>query len=144
MSTVTAPSLNAPTMQRNESRTTSYRGTAILVGLLFLIATAAFRMFRPAHSALLPGLCSTPLELSSANVVRGLLDSVSTLLGPLAAALLLDLSSAAAVFVTSAVLSFASAMLLLRLSYEAPQRGRQQPLRRILHESRYRRWSRSA
>ena len=110
-------------------------GSKLPVYALAVIATAAFRMFRPAHSALLPGLCSTPLELSSANVVRGLLDSVSTLLGPLAAALLLDLSSAAAVFVTSAVLSFASAMLLLRLSYEAPQRGRQQPLRRILHES---------
>jgi MFS family permease len=110
-------------------------GTKIPVYALAVVATAAFRMFRPAHSALLPGLCSTPLELSSANIVRGLLDSLSTLLGPLAAALLLDLSSAAAVFVTSAALSLTSATLLLRLSYEAPSRGRRQPLRRIVHES---------
>jgi hypothetical protein len=59
---------------------------------LAVISTVAFRLFRPAHSALLPGLCNTPFELSSANVVRGLLDSVSTLLGQLAAALLLELS----------------------------------------------------
>jgi hypothetical protein len=34
-------------------------------------------LYRPAHSALLPTLWRTPDELTSANVVRGLLDSVS-------------------------------------------------------------------
>jgi MFS family permease len=68
-------------------------GPTVVVYALAVIATAAFRLFRPAHSALLPGLCNTPFELSSANVVRGLLDSLTTLLGPLAAALLLDLST---------------------------------------------------
>jgi MFS family permease len=102
---------------------------------LAVIATAAFRLFRPSHSALLPGLCNTPLELSNANVVRGLLDSVSTLVGPLAAALVLDLSSPAAVFAISALLSLTSGVLLLGLSYEAPPRGRPQPLRRIARET---------
>jgi MFS family permease len=110
-------------------------GPSPAVYALAVIATAAFRLFRPAHSALLPGLCNTPLELSSANVVRGLLDSLSTLLGPLAAALLLELSGPAAVFGTSAALSLASGLLLLGLSYERPQRGRPQPLRRIVHET---------
>jgi MFS family permease len=110
-------------------------GPKVAVYALAVIATAAFRLFRPAHSALLPGLCNTPFELSSANVVRGLLDSLSTLLGPLAAALLLVLSSPAAVFVTSAILSLTSAVLLLRLSYERPPRGQPQPLRRIAHET---------
>jgi hypothetical protein len=81
-----------------------------------LIATAAFTVFRPAHSALLPALCTTPLELTSANLVRGLLDSVSTLVGPLVAALLLSFGSAAAVFWTTAALSLLSGGLLLRLS----------------------------
>jgi hypothetical protein len=63
---------------------------------LAAISTVAFRLFRPRHSALLPGLCSTPYELSNANVVRGLLDSGSTFLGPLSAALLLGLSGPAA------------------------------------------------
>jgi MFS family permease len=110
-------------------------GPKAVVYALAVIATAAFRMFRPAHSALLPGLCKAPFELSSANVVRGLLDSVSTLLGPLAAALLLALTGSAAVCLTSAVLALAAGLLLFGLSYEAPPRGRPQPLRRIVHET---------
>jgi MFS family permease len=102
---------------------------------LAVIATAAFTVFRPAHSALLPALCTTPLELTSANVVRGLLDSVSTLVGPLVAALLLSFGSPAAVFWTTSALSLLSGGLLLRLSYEAPPRGVPQPLRRIVHET---------
>jgi MFS family permease len=110
-------------------------GPNVAVYVLAVISTAAFRLFRPAHSALLPGLCNTPLELSSANVVRGLLDSLSTLLGPLAAALLLVLSGPVAVFVTAAAAALASGLLLLGLSYERPPRGRPQPLRRIAHET---------
>src|ERR1039457_6226263 len=70
-----------------------------------VLATAAFIVFRPAHSALLPALCRDPLELTSANVVRGLLDSLSTLLGPLAAALLLAVASPVAAFAFAGALS---------------------------------------
>jgi len=90
---------------------------------LAILATAAFKVFRPAHSALLPALCVTPLELTSANVVRGLVDSVSTLVGPLLAALLLDVGSPAAVFGAAAALALASGGRLLRLSYEAAPRA---------------------
>jgi MFS family permease len=110
-------------------------GSRIVVYALAILATAAFTVFRPAHSALLPALCMTPLELTSANVVRGLLDSVSTLLGPLVAALLLDVGSPAAVFGTTAALSLGSGALLLGLSYEAPPRGPAEPLRRIAVET---------
>jgi MFS family permease len=109
-------------------------GPHLAVYGLAVISTMGFRLFRPTHSALLPGLCSTPFELSTANVVRGMLDSVSTLLGPLAAALLLYLASPTAVFATSAVLALISGALLLRLSYEAPPRKRPEPLRRIARE----------
>jgi MFS family permease len=102
---------------------------------LAALATAAFTAFRPAHSALLPLLCMTPLELTSANVVRGLLDSLGTLLGPLAAALLLEIGSPAAVFALAATLSLGSGALLLGLSYEAPPRGAPPPLRRIVPET---------
>jgi hypothetical protein len=51
-------------------------GPDVWIYALAVISTAAFTVFRPAHSALLPALCTTPLELTSANVVRGLLDSV--------------------------------------------------------------------
>jgi MFS family permease len=110
-------------------------GPHLAVYALAVISTMAFRLFRPTHSALLPGLCSTPFELSTANVVRGMLDSVSTLLGPLAAALLLFIASPNAVFATSAALSLASGALLFRLSYEAPPRKRPEPLRRIARET---------
>lgn len=110
-------------------------GSLVVVYALAMLATAAFTVFRPAHSALLPGLCRTPLELTSANVVRGLADSLSTLLGPLAAALLLGIDGPVAVFALVAALSLGSGALLLGLSYEAPPRGAPEPLRRILAET---------
>jgi MFS family permease len=110
-------------------------GPNLAVYALAVIITAAATVFRPAHSALLPVLCMTPLELTSANVVRGLLDSLGTLVGPLAAALLLDVGSPATVFVFAMALSLVSGALLLRLSYEASPRGTRQPLRRIVLET---------
>lgn len=107
----------------------------IAVYSLAALATASFTVFRPAHSALLPGLCTTPFELMSANVVRGLLDSLSLLVGPLVAALLLGLGSPAIVFVATAALALMAAALLLGLSYEAPPRAASQPLRRIVQET---------
>jgi MFS family permease len=110
-------------------------GPRVAVYGLAVIATAAFTTFRPTHSALLPGLCTTPLELTSSHIVRGLLGSLGTLLGPLTAALLLDVSGPAAVLTTAAALSLASGVLLLGMSYEAPPRGPAQPLRRIVHDT---------
>ena len=110
-------------------------GPTVAVYGLALIATAAFTVFRPAHSALLPALCLTPVELTSANVVRGLLDSLSMLLGPLVAALLLDVSGAAAVFALAVALSLGSGALLLGLSYERPPRGPPAPVQRVARET---------
>jgi MFS family permease len=110
-------------------------GPLVAVYGLAVISTAAFRLFRPIHTALLPGLCKTPFELRSANVVRGLLNSLSALVGPLAAALLLALSSPPFVFLTAAALSLVAGLLVLRLSYEPPPRGRPRPLRRIARET---------
>jgi Cyclic nucleotide-binding domain len=100
-----------------------------------VLATAAFIVFRPAHSALLPALCTVPLELTSANVVRGLLDSLGTLLGPLAAALLLAVSGPIAAFAFAAALSLGSGALMIHLSYEAPQHPSSLELRRIITET---------
>lgn len=96
---------------------------ALVYGAL-VVATVAQTLFRPAHSALLPSLCSTPAELMSANVVRGWLDSISTLVGPLAAAALLALSGPGAVFVAAAAASAVSAALSARVRYEVPPRVR--------------------
>ncbi|HEY5848341.1 MAG TPA: MFS transporter [Microlunatus sp.] len=106
-------------------------GAAVVVGLagptefvyaLAVLSTIAATLFRPAHSALLPSLCRTGYELASANVVRGLLDSVATLVGPLLAAVLLQFTSVTVVFAVAAGASLWAAALLLRLRYEAPPR----------------------
>jgi predicted MFS family arabinose efflux permease len=87
-----------------------------------VLSTIAATLYRPAHSALLPSLCHSGYELASANVVRGLLDSVATLVGPLLAAVLLQLTGVTAVFTVAAGASLWAAALLLRLDYDAPPR----------------------
>jgi predicted MFS family arabinose efflux permease len=106
-------------------------GAAVVVGLagppqvvyaLAVVSTIAATLYRPAHSALLPSLCRSGYELASANVVRGLLDSVATLAGPLLAAVLLGLTDVTVVFAVSAGASGWAAVLLLGLRYDAPPR----------------------
>lgn len=83
-------------------------------------ATVAFTLYRPGHSALLPSLCSTPGELVAAHVVRGLIDSLGSLVGPLLAAVLLAVADPAVLFGTVAALSALSGWLLTGLRYERP------------------------
>lgn len=89
---------------------------------LAVVSTIAGTPFRAAHSALLPSLCATPEQLTTANAVRGMLDSLSTLIGPLVAAILLEVSAPATVFAVAAAASVWSALLVLHLEYEAPPR----------------------
>ena len=97
-------------------------GPPQIVYALAALSTIAATLFRPAHSALLPSLCRTGYELASANVVRGLLDSVATLVGPLLAAVLLQFTGVTVVFAFAAGASLWAAALLLRLRYDAPPR----------------------
>jgi predicted MFS family arabinose efflux permease len=94
---------------------------ALVYGLVVL-ATAAFTVFRPTHSSLLPLLCTTTAELTGANVVRGLLESLATLVGPVLAGALLAASGPASVFGAAAVLALLAAVLLVRIRYDAPTR----------------------
>jgi MFS family permease len=104
--------------------------STVFVYVLAVIATIPFTAFRPAHSALLPALCETPTELTAANASRGLLDSASILVGPLLAALLLDISGPEAVFVLIAGLSLWSALLVGLIDYEpAPRETPPAPIR---------------
>jgi MFS family permease len=97
-------------------------GPAVAVYVLAVLSTIAATLFRPAHSALLPSLCRTGHELASANVVRGMLDSAATLVGPLLAAVLLGVSGVPVVFAVAAGASLLSAAVLVGLRYEAPPR----------------------
>ena len=98
-------------------------GPAGAVYGLAIVATIAQTLYRPAHSALLPALCMSPQQLTSANVVRGMLDSVATLGGPLVAALLLATSGVASVFAVCAAASLVAGLVVLALPYDPPPRA---------------------
>src|SRR5215217_3240077 len=89
---------------------------------LAVLVTVAQALFRPAHSALLPVLCTSPRQLTGANAVRGLLDSLATLGGPAAAAILLAVSGPEAVFAACAASSLLGGLVVVGLSYDAPPR----------------------
>jgi MFS family permease len=97
-------------------------GPVVIVYVLAALSTLAATLYRPAHSALLPSLCRTGHELASANVVRGMLDSIATLAGPLLAAVILKFTDVAVVFAVASAASLAAAAVLLRLRYDAPPR----------------------
>lgn len=102
---------------------TGVGGPAVITYILAVVATVAFALFRPAHSALLPALCTSPEQLTRANAVRGLLDSSATLGGPAAAAVLLAVSGPAAVFGVCAGASLLGGVVVLGLAYDAPPRA---------------------
>jgi MFS family permease len=96
-------------------------GSEVAVYGLAILSTAAALLYRPVNSALLPLLCHTPSELASANVVRGLLDSISTLIGPVIAAALLAGDSASSGFFAVAGVSALSAVVTFGLTVEEPE-----------------------
>ena len=91
-------------------------GPTTLTYGLAVLATVAQVLYRPAHSALLPALCTSPEQLTRANAVRGLLDSSATLGGPAAAAVLLAVSGPAAVFEACAAASLLGGLVVVGLS----------------------------
>src|SRR3954462_966459 len=86
-------------------------------------ATVAYALYRPAHSALLPVLCTSPQQLTSANAVRGMLDSFAMLGGPAAAAILLAVSGPGARFGGCAAASLLGGLAVVGLSYDAAPRS---------------------
>jgi MFS family permease len=88
-----------------------------------IVATVAMTLFRPAHSALLPALAKSPQELTSSNAVRGMLDSLATLGGPVVAAVLLAASGPAAVFSACSGASLLAGLVVVALPYDAPPRA---------------------
>jgi MFS family permease len=97
----------------------AFSGPVAIVYLVAAVSAVPATLYRPAHSALLPTLCRTGRELASANVVRGLLDSSASLVGPLAAAVLLAVADVGAVMGFAALSAFCAAALVVRLRYEA-------------------------
>jgi MFS family permease len=101
---------------------TAADGPVTVTYALAVVATIAQALFRPAHSALLPAMCTSPRQLTSANAVRGMLDSLATLGGPAIAAVLLAVSGPAAVLAACAAAALLAGLLVVALPYDAPPR----------------------
>lgn len=95
--------------------------TAATYGLA-VVATVALALYRPAHSALLPALANSPTDLTAANAVRGMLDSLATVGGPVIAAALLAASGPTAVFAACSALSLLGGLVVVALPYDPPPR----------------------
>jgi MFS family permease len=102
---------------------TAAGGPVAATYIFAVVATVAMTLFRPAHSALLPALAKSPQELASSNAVRGMLDSLATLGGPVVAAVLLAASGPAAVFAACSGASLLAGLVVVALPYDAPPRA---------------------
>jgi MFS family permease len=96
----------------------AYAGSRTVV----LIAAAAVglssTLFRPALQALLPSLARTPEELIAANGTTSTIESLGTLIGPLAAGVLVAFASVGTVFAVGAGVLVLALALLSRVSVE--------------------------
>ena len=96
-------------------------GPSAVVYATVAVSQVVGTVFRPAQSALLPGLVRTPSELTAANVASSTIESIGTFLGPALGGLLLAVSSAQVVFAANAVTFLWSAALVFAL------RGQEEP-----------------
>ena len=76
------------------------------------VAASAITITRPTQAALAPALARTPDELTAVNVVSGWIESVSVLVAPAVAGVLLAVGETGTVLVAAAGVSGASALLV--------------------------------
>jgi len=96
--------------------------TAWLVYVLAGLVSVAGTPFRPAEAAYTPVLTNTPEELSAANVVAAAIESIGIFAGPALGGLLLVATSTGTVFVATAALVGASALLIVGIRAGAEER----------------------
>ena len=77
-------------------------------------------VYRPAHAAVLPSLATSLEALTAANVSTSTIEAFGTLLGPAAAGLLLAVADDATVFLVTAFVYLAGALLVRRIRTDPP------------------------
>jgi len=90
---------------------------ALIFALAGVVGVAS-TLFRPALQAILPSLARTPEELIGANSASSTLESLGTLVGPLAAGVLVTVGDPGIVFAVGAGVLVVAAVLLLRVGVE--------------------------
>ena len=99
-------------------------GPAPIVYALVALSAVASTVFRPAKSALLPALVTSPGELTAANAASSTLESVAMFLGPALGGALLAVSSPSVVFAANGLAFLWSAALVFGLRAYEPARMR--------------------
>jgi MFS family permease len=79
------------------------------------VANLAAVIVRPTQSSLLPAHASSPQELAAANSVATAAEGIGVLVGPVLAAVLLDISDAVAVFAAAGLIALVAAALVARM-----------------------------
>lgn len=93
---------------------------AAVVFLLVPLVNLALSVPRPAQAALLPGLVSTPIELSAANVVSSWMENLSVLIAPAISGLLLGIGGPQLSIAAMGALALVGAVLVVPLPGPAP------------------------
>jgi MFS family permease len=96
---------------------------AAVVYALAAVVGVATTLFRPALQALLPSLARTPEELVASNGASATIESLGTLVGPLAAGVLVAVTGASTVFGVAAGAYVVAAFLLARVVVEGRLRA---------------------
>jgi MFS family permease len=100
------------------SAAATFAGQRWLVFALGAVVGLSSTLIRPALQALLPSLARTPEELIAANGATSTIESLGTLIGPVAAGVLVSLADVGVVFLSGSGALLAGAVLLARVQVE--------------------------